>query len=180
MDASRRRGDPPAPSDHPAAEGSLTFRLGKPINGHAHHGAANGATNGSTSGPKAETPTSEPSETDARPASTGPNDPRWVLAIRAREALRGRTIPKEQHRKLIRLGKLLGLSEAGVRHIVDAVQNQARSGLPPNALGLLAHLPPPALADDGRRAEQRRIVGHAAFWSLLVLLAELVIVFTVL
>ena len=175
MDTPHPHGETPPDPPHPdAQEGPLTFRLGKPLNGHSLNGQP------VKEHPPATATANAPNATTTHPPATGPSDPRWVLAIRAREALRGNALPDDQHRKLIRLGALLGLAESQIHHILNAVQSQARRGLQPSALDLLGHLPEPPATDDEDDTSPRRIITHAALWSTLLLLAELLIIFAVL
>ncbi|MEM9253022.1 MAG: hypothetical protein AAGB29_11790 [Planctomycetota bacterium] len=66
-----------------------------------------------------------------RGESLRPDDPRWVVALRAAHALDHATIVPEQRGKLVRLGRSLGLSPFDVNLIVAIVQDQARRGTLP-------------------------------------------------
>ncbi|MEM9789118.1 MAG: hypothetical protein AAF842_01810 [Planctomycetota bacterium] len=60
-----------------------------------------------------------------------PDDPRWVVALRAAHALDHNAIVPEQRGKLVRLGRTLGLSPFDVNLIIAIVQDQARRGTLP-------------------------------------------------
>lgn len=62
---------------------------------------------------------------------TGPADPRWVLAVRTAEQLEGALLRPERRERLIRLGRLLGLSVFDSNLIIAIVQDQARRGHAP-------------------------------------------------
>ncbi len=61
-------------------------------------------------------------------AITEVTDPRWVLAVRVAEALQGAILPAEKRERLIRVGKMLGLTAFDANLIVAMVQDQARRG----------------------------------------------------
>ncbi len=61
-------------------------------------------------------------------AVTEAGDPRWVLAVRVAEALQGSLLPAEKRDRLIRVGKMLGLTAFDANLIVAMVQDQARRG----------------------------------------------------
>ena len=55
-------------------------------------------------------------------------DPRWVLAVRVSESLQGATLPPERRRRLIKMGRVFGLTEFDTNLIIAIVQDQARRG----------------------------------------------------
>ncbi len=59
---------------------------------------------------------------------TAAHDPRWVLAVRTAEHLEGSLLTPENREKLIRLGRLLGLTLFDSNLIIAIVQDQARRG----------------------------------------------------
>ncbi|MEX0885707.1 MAG: hypothetical protein WD009_04630 [Phycisphaeraceae bacterium] len=62
----------------------------------------------------------------------GPGDPRWVLAARAADKLEGTLLRPEHRDRLIRLGRMLGLSPFDANLVIAIVQDQARRGHPPH------------------------------------------------
>ncbi|MEM6391791.1 MAG: hypothetical protein AAF797_03375 [Planctomycetota bacterium] len=77
-----------------------------------------------------DSPTSNPAPT--RPASnpTGltATDPRWVLAMRAGEALQGSVLTPDRRQGLMRLASVMGLTAFDASLILAIVQDQARRG----------------------------------------------------
>lgn len=61
----------------------------------------------------------------------GASDPRWVLAVRTGEALQGAVLRPDRREKLLRLGRLLGLTPFDCNMIIAIVQDQARRGHDP-------------------------------------------------
>ena len=58
----------------------------------------------------------------------GPDDPRWVLAVRTSELLEGPILRPERRDGLVRLGRTLGLSLFDANLVIAIVQDQARRG----------------------------------------------------
>ena len=58
-------------------------------------------------------------------------DPRWVLALRTSELLEGAVLPPEKREKLVRLGKVMGLTAFDANLVIAIVQDQARRGYAP-------------------------------------------------
>lgn len=82
----------------------------------------------------------------------GTSDPRWVLAVRAGEQLQGAVLPPEARERLLRLGRLLGLTTFDSNLVIAIVQDQARRGVPSDwcaraGVGQLGMVPSP----EGRR-----------------------------
>lgn len=59
---------------------------------------------------------------------THAGDPRWVLALRTAEALQGTVMPPEQRQRLIRLGRVMGMTPFDANLVIAIVQDQARRG----------------------------------------------------
>jgi hypothetical protein len=79
---------------------------------------------------------------------TRPDDPRWLLALRVSESLEGPILTHEKRERLLRLGKLLGLSAFDSNLVIAIVQDRARRGHAPDrcpfeARGQLAMVPAP-------------------------------------
>ena len=55
-------------------------------------------------------------------------DPRWVLAVRAAEALEGTLLAPEKRQRLLHLGRALGLTPFDTNLVIAVVQDQARRG----------------------------------------------------
>jgi len=55
-------------------------------------------------------------------------DPRWVLALRVRETLEGRMLRPDARQRLIRLGRLLGMTGFEANLVIAIVQDGARRG----------------------------------------------------
>ena len=77
--------------------------------------------------PQRVTPVTSPVQ--APPGLQGSTDPRWVLAVRVAESLQGSILPPDKRDRLIRVGKMLGLSAFDANLIVAMIQDQARRGL---------------------------------------------------
>ena len=58
----------------------------------------------------------------------GATDPRWVLAVRTAEVLQGTILPAEARDKLVRLGRVMGLTTFDANLVIAIVQDQARRG----------------------------------------------------
>ncbi|MEX2212795.1 MAG: hypothetical protein WD768_01620 [Phycisphaeraceae bacterium] len=58
-------------------------------------------------------------------------DPRWVLALRTAESLDGSILSPEKREKLVRLGKVMGLTAFDANLVIAIVQDQARRGYAP-------------------------------------------------
>ena len=106
----------------------------------------------------------------------GPTDPRWVLAIRTSESLEGQILRPERRERLIRLGKVMGLTPFDCNLIIAIVQDQARRGNAPEFCAQAGQeqlvLVPLRNRSEPTRAQRRFQL--AAVVSLL-LLAELLI-----
>lgn len=59
---------------------------------------------------------------------TAATDPRWVLALRTAESLQGSVLPPEKRQKLIRLGKVMGMTAFDANLVIAIIQDQARRG----------------------------------------------------
>jgi len=65
---------------------------------------------------------------DAVPPMLDADDPRWVLALRVREAMQGPLLPPASRSRLDRLGRVLGLTPFEVNLVIAIVQDQRRRG----------------------------------------------------
>jgi len=94
-------------------------------------------------------------------------DPRWVLALRCREALQGTLLPPDQRDRLLRLGRAFGLTPFEANLVLAIVQDQARrGGRLADAAGNLALVP------RHQRHESRRLRRVAA-WVVAALALEI-------
>ncbi len=103
-------------------------------------------------------------------------DPRWVLAVRTAELMEGEVLRPERRERLLRLGRVVGLTPFDSNLVIAIVQDQARRGFAPRqcpAAGK-AQLQMVALP-RGRAAEGSRAV-YAACVIASVLAGELVLV----
>lgn len=64
-------------------------------------------------------------------AIIGTSDPRWVLAVRVAEQLDGTVLPPEKRDRLLKMGKMFGLTAFDANLIIAIVQDQARRGYAP-------------------------------------------------
>lgn len=64
-------------------------------------------------------------------AIAGTSDPRWVLAVRVAEQLEGNILPPQKRDRLVRMGKMFGLTAFDANLIIAIVQDQARRGYAP-------------------------------------------------
>ena len=62
---------------------------------------------------------------------TGPSDPRWVLAVRTAEDMEGSVLSPERRDRLVRIGRMMGLTAFDANIIIAIVQDQARRGFEP-------------------------------------------------
>jgi hypothetical protein len=62
-------------------------------------------------------------------AALSPTDPRWVLALRTHEVLDGDRIGPAMRQRLIRLGRMMGLTAFEANLVIAIVQDGARRGL---------------------------------------------------
>jgi len=58
----------------------------------------------------------------------GAADPRWVLAVRVSESLEGAILRPEKRARLLRVGRLLGLSPFDTNLVIAIIQDRARRG----------------------------------------------------
>jgi len=149
--AEQRRRRAATPGD--AQPGRDSAKRSLRAEGDGHGGARNplsrdfAATDEHRPTPGAATPSSSthplnvPPSLRKRPADTSPpppakigqpiaspTDPRWVLALRTAEALDGAVLPPERRDRLVRLGKLLGMTPFDANLVIAIVQDQARRG----------------------------------------------------
>ena len=59
-------------------------------------------------------------------------DPRWVLALRVAEQVEGTILVPERREKLVRLGRMIGLTAFDSNLVIAIVQDQARRGCSPS------------------------------------------------
>ena len=93
----------------------------------------------------------------------GMHDPRWVLAVRTAEALEGSVLAPQKRERLVRLGKVLGLSPFDANLVIAIVQDQARRGYAPEYCPTagepqLRMVPLPSLADSDKAQRAQRIM----------------------
>ncbi|MEO1237857.1 MAG: hypothetical protein AAFX76_13820 [Planctomycetota bacterium] len=82
-------------------------------------------------------------------AIAGTADPRWVLAVRVAEQLEGSVLPPAKRERLIKMGKMFGLTAFDANLIIAIIQDQARRGYAPAHCptageGQLRMVPPPS------------------------------------
>lgn len=93
----------------------------------------------------------------------GMHDPRWVLAVRTAEVLDGPVLAPQKRERLVRLGKVLGLSPFDANLVIAIVQDQARRGFAPEYCPTagepqLRMVPLPCLADTERAKRAKRVM----------------------
>lgn len=94
-------------------------------------------------------------------------DPRRILAVRTGQALEGSLLEADRRRRLVELGRSLGLGVFDANLIIALVQDRARRGLGLDVNDpLLNWIAPPA---PPPRLPGRRALG----WSAMILLVEL-------
>lgn len=64
-------------------------------------------------------------------AIAGTSDARWVLAVRVAEQLQGTVLPPDKRERLVKIGKMFGLTAFDANLIIAIVQDQARRGYAP-------------------------------------------------
>jgi len=70
-------------------------------------------------------------EVDRGEAIRGTTDPRWILAVRAAEQLRGAILTPPARDRLVRMARAFGLTAFDANLIIAIVQDQARRGYAP-------------------------------------------------
>ncbi|MFW6059278.1 MAG: hypothetical protein ACODAQ_03805 [Phycisphaeraceae bacterium] len=115
--------------------------------------------------------------TPAQPATpiTHAHDPRWVLAVRAAEQLEGALLAPEKRQRLIRLGRVMGLTAFDCNLVIAIVQDQARRGhaadyCPTAAVHQLQLVPVPRHATVLARLRQRPALLVAGLLTTMLLL----------
>ena len=111
---------------------------------------------------------------------TGETDPRWVLAIRTAEQLQGTILPPTQRAKLIRLGRLIGLTAFDANLIIAIVQDRARRGYPAAQCPTAAHEQLAMIAPPDSRAARRRRRALATTGAVAAMIGIEIIVFLIL
>jgi hypothetical protein len=112
---------------------------------------------------------------------TGPTDPRWVLAVRVGEQLEGEVLRPEKRQRLMKLGRVLGLSAFDATLVIAIVQDQARRGYAPGhcpaaAEAQLTMVRLPGGENDGealRARRRRRVIMFC--WVAVILVVEVVV-----
>jgi len=105
-----------------------------------------------------------PHSTAAQAAPQAPvadaTDPRWVLAVRTAELLEGAILAPEKRQRLIRMGRVMGLTVFDCNLVIAVVQDQARRGhapahCPTAGAAQLAMVPAPRYGGILARLRQR-------------------------
>jgi len=115
----------------------------------------------------------------APPPTLPATDPRWVLAARVSESLEGDVLPPDRRERLIRTGRVMGLSTFEANLVIAIVQDQARRGVAPEARlaassPQLAIVPRSAAAPDPRRPLRIAVITAAILTVEIVLLLWLI------
>lgn len=116
----------------------------------------------------------------AQASLTGETDPRWVLAIRTAEQLQGTILPPTQRARLIRLGRLIGLTAFDANLIIAIVQDRARRGYPAAQCPTAAHEQLAMIAPPDSRAARRRRRAWATTGAVAAMIGIEIIVFLIL
>jgi hypothetical protein len=95
-----------------------------------------------------------------------PADPRWVLAIRIAQVMEGPILRPEKRQRMLRLGKVLGLSPFDSNLVMAIMQDQARRGNTPHncpaaGAALLTMVPLPEAFRSGKKRGKRRRIQSA-------------------
>ena len=110
---------------------------------------------------------------------TGPGDPRWVLAARVADKLEGTLLRPEHRERLIRLGRMLGLTPFDANLVIAIVQDQARRGHAANTCPAAGQQQLQLIALPRRTTLWQRITSSRAMTIALILatllLAEIVL-----
>ncbi len=109
----------------------------------------------------------------------GVADPRWVLAVRVAETMQGAMLPVDARQRLVRLGKVMGLSPFDANLVIAIVQDQARRGYAPAFCPTagqqqLTMVPLPGTPKAGSLTDRARFMNLASL-ILAVVLTELAI-----
>lgn len=119
-------------------------------------------------------------QTGAGHPLTGAGDPRWVLAVRTAEQLQGMVLPPERRDRLIRLGRVLGLSAFDSNLVIAIVQDQARRGYAPQSCpaageAQLRFVPLPDRSDERRHQTTRRWLLTCALVAVIIALEAMLL-----
>lgn len=111
---------------------------------------------------------------------TQATDPRWVLAVRTAEQLEGTLLSPEKRQRLIRTGRVMGLTAFDCNLVIAIVQDQARRGhapayCPAAAEDALAMVPPAA-----RESIFGRVVRRPALLITVLVMTVLTVEFVLL
>lgn len=109
---------------------------------------------------------------------TEATDPRWVLAVRTAEQLQGSILTMDRRERLVRLGKLMGLTAFQANLIIAIVQDQARRGVRPENCPTagLAQLEMIAPAGEGENANRRQALRIAAMVTAILAIEVLMLI----
>lgn len=115
--------------------------------------------------PALPTPSPKPQARPSSPSITDPADPRWVLALRTAESLQGTILGPEKRERLVKVGKMMGLTAFDANLVIAIVQDQARRGYAPEYCATagepqlaMVPLPKRELSDDEARTRRIGII----------------------
>lgn len=107
-----------------------------------------------------------------RPRTLEATDPRWVMAVRVRESLQGACLTAGARRRVIHLGRALGLTDFDCNVIIAIVQDAARRGEDLHgAVDTLALVPQ-------RKPHARCASWRTAVWVACLLAMEAVVIWS--
>ncbi len=112
------------------------------------------------------------SDRTAKPAGTAaplsPDDPRWVLAVRARELMQGAMLGPDDRQNLLRTGRVMGLTDFESNLVLAIMQDQARRGQ-----SLASAIDNLAMVPRYHQAQGKATWAAALGWGVAILAAEI-------
>lgn len=105
---------------------------------------------------------------------TRASDPRWVLALRTADLLEGPVLTHDKRQRLLRLGRLMGLSPFSANLVIAIMQDRARRDRPfaamlADARADLALVPAATPRRDGRWRTLAAVAALLAMQALVML-----------
>jgi hypothetical protein len=108
-----------------------------------------------------------------------PHDGRWVLAVRTAESLRHGQLDPDKRVRLMKLGKLLGLTPMDANRIICVIVEHAEQGIAPEQLTRQSFAQLQEAAPPPMRSVSRVNWFTVAITSVLLLLLEFVTLFSI-
>ena len=95
-----------------------------------------------------------------------PVDPRWVLALHTAKGLQGALLDPGKRQRLLRLGRVLGLTPFEANLVIAIIQDQARRGLAPAQCPTAGQQQLEVIRPADRLAARQRCRRRTSAWVL--------------